>query len=442
MRNLSSKHFSVVFFVSLLAVLFSCKSGSINPFKAASPHEQYQRKLIASGLDKTGMGIAWIQAATQGLVSPLRVKVPYQELGYFAADHTPVTAYRFSLQEGQRLSISLDKKPAEQFMVYMDLWLQEPGKQPKLLSSADTLGNPVTVDIEDSGEYVLRLQPELLRSGSYTLKIMAGPSLEYPVGSLKRDHMQSFFGAGRDNNQRKHEGIDFMAARSTPVVAIARGTVVRVNENNLGGKVVWMRPAGKNYMLYYAHLDQQIAVEGQQVNFGDTLGLIGNTGNAKTTVPHLHFGIYGPSGAVDPFPFVNPKIITPSKPTVDLDVLGASMRLRKPASLLAGSDVSAAGASLKTSTVMQIDGASGSLYRVRLPDGSKGFISGAALSPVTKPLRKMRLASNQLQVFERADSLGAVKTWLTAGSMAEVLGVFDDYQLINSGEITGWIKNL
>lgn len=38
---------------------------------------------------------------------------------------------------------------------------------------------------------------------------------------------------------------------------------------------------------------------------GDTLGLVGNTGNAKTTAPHLHFGIYkSGQGAINPLPFV------------------------------------------------------------------------------------------------------------------------------------------
>jgi murein DD-endopeptidase MepM/ murein hydrolase activator NlpD len=36
--------------------------------------------------------------------------------------------------------------------------------------------------------------------------------------------------------------------------------------------------------------------------------LIGNTGNARTTPAHLHFGIYGFGGAVDPLPFVNPVV--------------------------------------------------------------------------------------------------------------------------------------
>src|SRR5665811_2381303 len=71
----------------------------------------------------------------------------------------------------------------------------------------------------------------------------------------------------------------------------------------LGGKQVWLRDRERGNSLYYAHLDSIIAVFGRTVSPGDTLGLVGNTGNARTTPPHLHFGIYN-RGAVNPLPYV------------------------------------------------------------------------------------------------------------------------------------------
>ena len=57
--------------------------------------------------------------------------------------------------------------------------------------------------------------------------------------------------------------------------------------------------------MYYPHLERIIAIPGMRVSPGDTLGLVGNTGNARTTPPHLHFGIYkGFRGAQDPLPYV------------------------------------------------------------------------------------------------------------------------------------------
>src|SRR5690606_27514041 len=119
----------------------------------------------------------------------------------------------------------------------------------------------------------------------------------------------------------------------TPVIAIAPG-ITRVNENNLGGKVVWLRPEGKDFTLYYAHLDEQIATDGQFVRQGDTLGLMGNTGNARTTPPHLHFGIYTGNGAVDPLPFINPAIRKMPEVQADLKQLNTTMRASGSTSLL------------------------------------------------------------------------------------------------------------
>ena len=64
---------------------------------------------------------------------------------------------------------------------------------------------------------------------------------------------------------------------------------------------------------YYAHLDQQKVKTGQYVRKGQVIGTVGNTGNAKYTPAHLHFGIYKISGAVNPLPYVknSKKIVVP-----------------------------------------------------------------------------------------------------------------------------------
>jgi murein DD-endopeptidase MepM/ murein hydrolase activator NlpD len=62
----------------------------------------------------------------------------------------------------------------------------------------------------------------------------------------------------------------------------------------LGGLyVVVLGPGGRRY--YYAHLDRYAdrLQEGDRVSTQTLLGYVGNTGNARTTPPHLHFGVYG-----------------------------------------------------------------------------------------------------------------------------------------------------
>ncbi|WP_442587279.1 peptidoglycan DD-metalloendopeptidase family protein [Pedobacter sp. AW31-3R] len=425
----------------IISSIFSCKSGSVNLFKPASPHEVYKRKLSTAGLDKTAMGISWINASAQSLRNALSITIPFRETGYFAAEKIPATAYRFTATQGQKLLISLSKTPADQFMIYADLWEDGGTAVPKLLQSADTLDNNIQFEVKTTGTYLLRLQPELLRSGQYTLEITSGPSLGFPVKSTKAN-IGSFFGDGRDANSRKHEGIDIFATFRTPVIAAAEGTVVRVNENNLGGRVVWLRPRDKDYTLYYAHLDEQIAIEGQQVSAGDTLGLMGNTGNAKTTAPHLHFGIYTSNGAIDPLPYVNPVINNPLKITGSLDYLNATARTLGRTILRQSPAVNSPELStLKSGTIMKVNAASGMWFTVELPDGLTGFIQTRQASTVTKPLRKIKINTRQQQVYDRPDTLAAVKLILPQGRNIAVLGDYEDYQFIeDENRQTGWIK--
>jgi len=441
MKTFSIRQTRTLFLLSVLTLLFSCKSGPVNLFKPSSAHEAYRRKLITAGLDKTAMGTSWINAADQSILKAIPITIPFRESGYFAADQTPASAYRFKATKGQQLQISLSKNPSAQFMVYADLWEHTENSAPRLMASADTLGNSLRLEIKTTGTYLLRLQPELLRSGQYTLEITSGPSLGFPVKSTKA-RIGSFWGDGRDANSRKHEGIDIFEARNTPVIAAAAGTVLRVNENNLGGLVVWLRPRDKNYTLYYAHLDKQIATEGQEVLPGDTLGLMGNTGNAKTTVPHLHFGIYESGGATDPLPYVNPVVKSPAKITGSLSYLNATARSINRSILHQSPESQSPELSVLTpGTIFQVIAATGNWYTIQLPDGTIGFLPTKQVTTVSKPLRKLKVTAAQQVAYDRPDSLAAIKLNLTAGKNVDLLGNFGAYQLIeDDNRQSGWVK--
>lgn len=108
-----------------------------------------------------------------------------------------------------------------------------------------------------------------------------------PVRGVRAFH--STFGAPRSGG-RRHQGTDVFAPRGTPVLAAHAGVVVHVGTFSLGGRVV--HTLGRRGVLcYYAHLDDWAPglVVGQWVAEGDVLGFVGNTGNARTTRPHLHF---------------------------------------------------------------------------------------------------------------------------------------------------------
>jgi murein DD-endopeptidase MepM/ murein hydrolase activator NlpD len=103
-----------------------------------------------------------------------------------------------------------------------------------------------------------------------------------------------------------HHGNDIFAARGTPVLAVTDGTLSRVGVNTLGGNRLWLTDGAGN-AYYYAHLSAYApaAVEGAQVHAGQVIGFVGNTGQAITTPPHLHFEIHpGDGDSIDPHPYL------------------------------------------------------------------------------------------------------------------------------------------
>lgn len=111
------------------------------------------------------------------------------------------------------------------------------------------------------------------------------------------------WGAARSGG-RSHEGIDIFAARNTPIHSTTPGIVRKVGTNELGGNVVMILGPGA-VSHYYAHLQDFADIkEGDWVEAGDVIGYVGDSGNAKGTPTHVHYGIYTQSGAVNPYPLL------------------------------------------------------------------------------------------------------------------------------------------
>ena len=106
---------------------------------------------------------------------------------------------------------------------------------------------------------------------------------------------------------RSHQGIDLFATTGTPVVAISDGTLFRVGWNRVGGWRFWLRDRWGNE-FYHAHLSAfaPAAREGAVVRAGTVIAFVGNTGDASTTPPHVHFEIHpGGGGPIPPFTYVS-----------------------------------------------------------------------------------------------------------------------------------------
>lgn len=120
---------------------------------------------------------------------------------------------------------------------------------------------------------------------------------------LPGKNLTDTWGAARSQG-RSHEGIDIFAERGTPIQSTTQGIVSKVGENNLGGRVVVVvGPGGAGH--YYAHLEDYADIAPNDwVNQGDIIGYVGDSGNAKGTPPHVHYGIYINGSAVNPYPLL------------------------------------------------------------------------------------------------------------------------------------------
>ena len=99
---------------------------------------------------------------------------------------------------------------------------------------------------------------------------------------------------------RTHEGIDMIAAFGTPVVAVHAGTVHRTSSSTGGYGTVIFHDGSADW-TFYTHFSSYAGPgEGSHVSAGETIGLVGSTGD--TSVNHLHFE-YHPGGgaAIDPY---------------------------------------------------------------------------------------------------------------------------------------------
>ena len=125
-----------------------------------------------------------------------------------------------------------------------------------------------------------------------------------PLQDVQKKQVADTWHAPRGDN-RRHEGQDIFAPRGTSVYSATRGYIYNIGENNLGGQTVSVAGAGGR-IYYYAHLDSYAPhiEEGDYVTPQTVLGYVGTTGNAQGTPPHLHFGVYTPTGATNPLPLL------------------------------------------------------------------------------------------------------------------------------------------
>lgn len=414
-------------------------------FRDLTPYEAYQESLSEAGLTETALGRDWLSAGRSAVEMASPVTLPFEEEGYITVEEPGAMAYRLTVPRGRRLTAEVSLSGEEGTRVFVDLFrvAEDDADPPRPVLSTDSVPGTFVHEPWRGGDFILRLQPELLRGGQYHVTLRLEAQLAFPVDGYNMRAIQSVFGVERDGGARSHDGVDIFARRGTPVLAAAPGRAYGIDITNRGGKVVWVRDNVRNARLYYAHLDSQAVREGDLIEIGDTLGFVGNTGNARTTPPHLHFGIYrSGQGAINPVPFLDPPRGTLAELTADLDQLGDWVRLVNDGIRLRSAPGSRAPVleELPRHTAVRVLGGSGEYFRVRLPDGGNGYVAARLTEPVLEPFGS-QLAHTGAPVLLRPHEASPLLATLDAEAELPVLGLYGGYLYVRVPEgHYGWVS--
>ena len=293
-----------------LALVFitlpGCKKEIVpKAFYPRSAHEAYQHSLEQANLIETALGRDWVSAGDEALENPDTIVLPHEEAFYWDPNSAEAGGYRFFVKRGLRVEVEIEVYSPDSLLLFADLF-RETGDSiiyRTHVATADEEMRRLEFEPRRDSYYALRLQPELLRGGKFKVLIRELPSVGFPVKGKNSKAIASFFGDPRDGGSRDHHGVDIFAARHTPVLAPSNASVTRVGEGDIGGRYVWLYDSKRSMYLYFAHLETREVERGDKITAGQLIGTVGNTGNARSTLPHLHFGIYR-NGPIDPFHFI------------------------------------------------------------------------------------------------------------------------------------------
>jgi murein DD-endopeptidase MepM/ murein hydrolase activator NlpD len=412
------------------------------PPPASGLHDEYAESLREAGTDKTPLGLEWFRAADSAIGSPIDVTLPFGESGVFSPAEALAVGYRFALERGQRLIVDLGGAGTGVQPLFVDLFEVRSGGLHRT-APVHAAAERLSFVAEHDARFILRIQPRFQTGRHYSLVLRTGSGLTFPVDGVVPERVADTFGASRDNGQRTHDGVDIFAPKGTPALAAADGVITRTNDGGLGGRAVWLHDPALDVTYYYAHLDRWTVRAGQRVSAGQTIGLVGNTGNASSGSPHLHFGVYRADGqATDPMPYLNGAGLPVPLLNGDSSLLGRRLRTTQQKVALSAEPDGRSGRTtdLATGTIVWVDAVTSETCRVRLPDGTAGFVMTTAIELAADPLRWVA-TNGPAAILDRPLSSAGVVARLDRDAPLSVLGVFADYLLVRTREgQEGWIK--
>ncbi len=403
-----------------------------------SPHDSYYSALLRENLKATAE--RWKMEAEESLAAPVQIPLPYSERRLLEADYLQPITFAFDRKVDELIQVDIFPSINTRAEVFVDVFfVKDAATEPTRIGSMAAKELQLKIAAEQTGQYLVRLQPSHAAQGLVDIAITSPLRYGFPVDTERENAVQSLFGVDRDGGARRHEGIDIFAPRGTPVIAAEAGRVTRVGDTPRGGKNVWVR--GDQRSFYYAHLDSIAVSPGDRVRRGEVLGTLGNTGNAVTTSPHLHFGIYKfGHGAVDPLPLVGRKksVNTYAPPLVELAPRWLSIKTGK-ANLRSGpSQKATTVASLMRTELVQVDSVAGDWLRVTTGKGTKGFI---ARHLTEAPSESIVTLTENYMAFYLPDDTAPVVGNFSAGDKLPTLGRFGSFAWVKMpGGVYAWAK--
>lgn len=403
-----------------------------------SPHDSYYSALLREDLKKTAE--RWKMEAEESLAAPLQISLPYSERRLLEAAHLQPITFAFARKADELIQVDIFPSTNTRSEVFVDVfYVRDAATEPMRIGSVAAKEQQLRLAAEHTGSYLVRIQPSHTAQGLIDVTITSPLRYGFPVDTERENAVQSLFGVDRDGGARRHEGIDIFAPRGTPVIAAEAGYVSRVGDTPRGGKNVWVR--GDQRSFYYAHLDSIAVSPGDRVMRGEVLGTVGNTGNAITTSPHLHFGIYKfAQGAVDPLPLVGRKksVNTYTPHVTELAPRWLSINTEKANLRSSPSLKSTAVASLMRTELIKVDSIAGDWLRVTTGNGTKGFIA-RRLTEI--PSESLLTFSENYVAFSLPDDTAPVIGNFSAGDKLPTLGRFGSFAWVKMpGGVYAWAK--
>ena len=165
-------------------------------YRVDNAHEDYWISLQQADLAETALGKDWLSASETALSEPVDISTPFEETFYADPRTAFALAYRFDAIRGHRYTVEVSLNGEEPTRVFIDLfrWASEDRQTWTKVASAPKEESRVEFEPRLNVPYVVRIQPELLRGGQFTISIRNQASLGFPVKGYDRRSIGSRFG--------------------------------------------------------------------------------------------------------------------------------------------------------------------------------------------------------------------------------------------------------